>query len=72
MKRYFVYEDGTPRAPMHTVYAEDKRGALKEFSKMMGVEYKFIAKYGPHTHCLVLDSDYRNYNFSKFSHIMPK
>ena len=67
---YYIYK-AEPNAIMHTIEAESKKEALKKYNNLFCTNYKMTSKdkaIGRERIEIVTVSDYRNYNFSKFSY----
>lgn len=67
---YYVYKN-EPNAEMIEIEAENKREALKKYNSLFCKNYKMTSKgkaMGRERLEIVSISDYRNYNFSKFSY----
>lgn len=67
---YYIYKN-EPNAEMIEIDAENKREALKKYNSLFFKNYKMISKdkaMGKERIEIASVSDYRNYNFSKFSY----
>ena len=67
---YYIYKN-EPNAEMIKIDAENKKEALKKYNALLCKNYKMISKdkaFGRERIEIVSVSDYRNYNFSKFSY----
>lgn len=67
---FYVYKN-EPNAEMIEIDAENKRDVLKKYNSLFCKNHKMISKdkaIGKERIEIVSVSDYRNYNFSKFSY----
>lgn len=72
--KYYVYIN-EPGAEMHIIEGNSKNEVLKKYNDLMNANYKFVAKDKAMGHDrieVVSVSDYRHYNFSKFSYAVNK
>lgn len=72
--KYYIYNN-EPNAIMHILEGNNKYDVLKKYNELMKTNYTFVSQdkaMGRERIEVVSVSDYRHYNFSKFSYAVNK